>query len=490
MLERGPPVGPGRHLDHAGEPRPGTAVKLPEDPQPAALNPLVGKLLPANLHPQLLETGEAADTSLPVWRRGVIDGGQPNRAIQPLGVRNVRPEPLGWVPQFPPEVVGQDLPGVGGGNLRMADQAGGFAPQQPFEFIKQLGGVAEPLVGILPQAFVDNAIDRLAQRRDERPQMGRRFGHVLVNQPGDIPRFKRGAARQHVEQGGPQGIDVGPHIDPPRPRALLGSEVQGRPHQGARLGHRQRFALDHLSGQAKVGELHPRKLGYRPVGVGIADQDVARLQIAVHHPLPVRLQQRAGHIGPHRHRLALGQPTPLFQHAPQVAAIHKLHREVMQVPLAIHLQHIRNVRIAHLGQQPDLAMEPPGHQLVPGSIRSQHLQGHDPTIHRIFRLPHRAHASLAQLQQQPITPQRGPPLQRVARGAARRPLRSPLCHRGRIEFKIHVVVPHVDGIADECRAAAPGHAPGSVTFSPLVLPVFVDPSAAPLGTSTRSPAAR
>ena len=95
---------------------------------------------------------------------------------------------------------------------------------------------------------------------------------------------ERRAADQQLVQDRPQGVDVGERADLlGLALGLLGGHVAGRAQD--RLGRRQaRFDVQDL-GQAEVGDLG------RAVG---GEQDVARLQVAVDDPQPVRLGDAAG----------------------------------------------------------------------------------------------------------------------------------------------------------------------------------------------------
>ena len=93
---------------------------------------------------------------------------------------------------------------------------------------------------------------------------------------------ERQHAGEHLEQHDAQRVQVGAAVD------LLAGDLLGR-HEAGRAQHQAGLGLARVGDarDAEVGDLH-----------GVAVQlvhDVGRLDVAVHHVLPVRIGQRLGH---------------------------------------------------------------------------------------------------------------------------------------------------------------------------------------------------
>ena len=79
----------------------------------------------------------------------------------------------------------------------------------------------------------------------------------------------------------------------------------------------------------------------------------------------------------------------------QVAAIHELHHEVMQVARPPKVMDGDDVGVAQAGQRTGFAVEPLGKPRVTGCGRGQDLQRHQPVQGRLARFIDSAHAALA-----------------------------------------------------------------------------------------------
>ena len=210
--------------------------------------------------------------------------------------------------------------------------------------------------------LVEGAVElraRQARRRrrvgDVRPQLR----HVVVLRIGD-------AARQHLVQHAAQRVDVGAAVDRPG-LDLLGGDVVGRADPRARA--REAAGGAEPLGQPEVGQVDVLVVALA------ADQDVGRLDVAVHQAALVRGVERRGDRG--RHALhAVQVELALVDDVAQVRAGHEAHRQVEHAVVFAAAVDRDDVRVLQRGRQPRLGLEA-GHRVgVLGVLRRDDLQRH------------------------------------------------------------------------------------------------------------------
>ena len=205
----------------------------------------------------------------------------------------------------------------------------------------------------------------------------------------------RAPANQQFEQNHAERIDVGGGADG-LPGNLFGRGVLWR--EGAaglagecRLG---RTVSLHQLGDAEVQQPHLARLVH---------QDVAGLEVAVHHQVGVRMGHGVADL--HEQRQALAQRRrPHCAPSVQGLSVHPFQR---QVGLAggrdAGVVQARNVRVFQRGQDLALARQALGQAgAAPGAVRQ--LQGHLPALQLVGALgqPDAGHAPFAQAAQQPV----------------------------------------------------------------------------------------
>jgi hypothetical protein len=159
---------------------------------------------------------------------------------------------------------------------------------------------------------------------------------------------QRGAQREHVGRG--------------RRGAALG-DLGGQERGGARdeAGAGELHVVDR-AGHPEVGELDP------PVG---ADEDVARLDVAVHHARGVRGGQPVGHVAADRgdaHR----QERALLPHdGGQRVGRQVLHHEPRPVVVHHDVEHADDVRVLQPGTDTAFAQDPLAGLLDLGRVRAR-----------------------------------------------------------------------------------------------------------------------
>ena len=150
------------------------------------------------------------------------------------------------------------------------------------------------------------------------------------------------------------------------PGGLFGREVLGGSHHLA--GLRQRNLVGQ-AGDAEVGDLDP--------AVG-SDQQVARLDVAVHQALGVGDGQRPGGLGHHGQGAVRGQDLLMLDDAAQRLAGDQFHD---QVGGALLLAVVEDIGDAHVVQERGVAClcaEPLEEAGIARVLLLEHLDGNDP----------------------------------------------------------------------------------------------------------------
>ncbi len=140
----------------------------------------------------------------------------------------------------------------------------------------------------------------------------------------------------------------------------------------------------HRPGDAEVGDLH--------LTVG-ADEDVGRLDVAVHHAAAVGEAERGGDLagdlrGLHRADVAVGP-----QDVGERAALHVLHRHEVGVGVLAPVVHADDVGVVEVGRRLRLAAEALDEVRVDGELGEQHLDRHRPVEQQVARQEHVGHAA-------------------------------------------------------------------------------------------------
>ncbi len=218
---------------------------------------------------------------------------------------------------------------------------------------------------------------------------------------GRLPRVGVASERrepgQEFAQQQPELVDIGPRRDR-SPTDLLGARIVGCEHPGA--GRRvPGVALDQL-GDPEIEELH---------ATSVVDQDVRRLDVAVHHQLLVGRVHRARdlqeEIEPIRHAELRGVGALRDRHA-----VHQFHHQVRPtVGEGATVEKLRNVRVTQGGEDLPLVDEA-AHQVLRVESPSQHLERDLLLVDavRATRFVHRRHSPPPPSPRHDVSPDRGP----------------------------------------------------------------------------------
>ena len=194
-----------------------------------------------------------------------------------------------------------------------------------------------------------------------------RLLHVFV---GDRHRRVAGERRppgDHLVEHDPERVEVGAGIDVLALR-LLGREVGGGPHDRAGLGEVAGPA-GHGPGDTEVGHLHL---------AGVVDDDVGRLDVAMHHPVAVSEAERRGDPG-----RQIGGPVGvdrggLADDLGQGPARHVLHHHEVRGVDGAPVVDGDDVGVGQVGGGLRLAAEPLDEGGVGRELGEHDLDGHGP----------------------------------------------------------------------------------------------------------------
>ena len=128
----------------------------------------------------------------------------------------------------------------------------------------------------------------------------------------------------------------------------------------------------------------------------VADEDVGRLDVAVHDAAAVRRIQRIGDLDAQLHN-PLRRQRLVFDAVLQRGPFQQLHGDEVLVALAANVVDGANVRVVEGGRGPRFALETLQRLRVPGDLRRQELEGDKAAQARVLRLVDDAHAAAAQL---------------------------------------------------------------------------------------------
>ena len=190
---------------------------------------------------------------------------------------------------------------------------------------------------------------------------------------------ERRAAGEHVVEDAAERVDVGSGVDPLAPDLLRGDEVQrADPVPGLRRARLR----EHVLGEPEVGQ----------VGVvALPEQDVGRLDVAVHQAGGVRGVERGADLpdDPRRAR-RVERPLAADERA-QVVAGDVAHRDVGDPVLLARVVDRDHVRVVDRRRDARLAQEPPPDRLVGHQGRGDDLQRDDAVERELARAIDDAH---------------------------------------------------------------------------------------------------
>jgi len=182
---------------------------------------------------------------------------------------------------------------------------------------------------------------------------------------------ERRLADEHLVRRDAEGVDVGAMIDLGIGRGLLGCHVQRRAERRAGVGEGRASSVSTALGAAQ--RLGDAEIGNR--GGAAGEQNVVRLDVAVHDAALVRIGECARDVLHDRHRLRHGEATVREQSCAERLAVDVWHDEIRQPVGDAGAQHAHDVGMLQTGRQQDLAAEPIDRD-GGGHVLRKHLDGY------------------------------------------------------------------------------------------------------------------
>ena len=207
---------------------------------------------------------------------------------------------------------------------------------------------------------------------DHRRRLGTGVGHL---------------AGQRAEREAGQAVLVGAAVDPPA-LDLLRRRVVHRAH----VLPRRRELAPALRPPWRCRSRTGTRAGLRP---GTGDQDVARLDVAVHQTRGVHGVEGVGHrLQQGAQRLDV-EPTVALEHRAEVFAVDEAHRQVEHAVRVARVVDRDDVRVLQAGRDGGFPLEAVAVLPVGGERRGEHLQGDRAAQLQVAGAVDDAHAAFA-----------------------------------------------------------------------------------------------
>ena len=198
---------------------------------------------------------------------------------------------------------------------------------------------------------------------------------------------ERRLAHQHLVHDAREAVFVAAPVDFVRASGLLGAHVRRRPEDGAGLGEVPALSRRaHRAGDTEV----------RHHGRAARQHDVLGLDVAVHHPVAVRVGQRARHLGGDAERVFLGQLFLARQAVAQGFPFDVRHDVIEEAGRGAGVVQRQDVGMLQPGGGLDLAQKPLGAERR-GELGVEDLDRHRSVVLQVLRQKHRRHAPTTQL---------------------------------------------------------------------------------------------
>jgi hypothetical protein len=207
----------------------------------------------------------------------------------------------------------------------------------------------------------------------------------LTSTAGDRRALERVLAGEQPVADDAERVQVAATVER-APEDLLGAHERRGPDHVVVAGQPRRLGLER---DPEVGDQHAARRAL--------DEDVLRLDVAVHDPVRVRVGQRPRGLAEQPHDLTRRRPAATLDPFGQRLAVDVRHREIRERAGLVGVQRRHDVRVRQLRRRPRLAEEPLAVRGVGGPRARQHLDRHRPLEPEVAREQHDAHAAAAEL---------------------------------------------------------------------------------------------
>ena len=249
----------------------------------------------------------------------------------------------------------------------------------------QIAGRRVTLVRVLGHRTFDHGVDRRRQVGNERPCRRRRARHVRIDDRRLVLLLERDMAGEHLVEHAAGGVHVRAGVDALSLELFRGGVVE-RPDERA---HPCAPWAARRLGEAEVGEVDL-------LAIALArEQDVGRLDVAVHESVRVRGIEGGGQLGQDPAGAGGTQPALGRDHGAQVGPLDIAHRDVQQTGCVADLVDRDHVRMLDRGRDLAFVLEAGAELGVVGELRRHDLQRDRARRPQLLGPVHDAHAATA-----------------------------------------------------------------------------------------------
>ena len=277
------------------------------------------------------------------------------------------------------------------------------AALEPLQIRAQIGGGLIAQLAILLERLGDDAIELRGQQRRERRRRRRHTREQRLEHSDRRRARERQPARRHLVADDAAGEEIGAAIDVAASR-LLRRHIR---HGAERDPDRRRVLAGcarrvGLAFGAARGERELRDAEVEHLRLPAArDEDVRRLDVAVHDALGVRGIERVGDLDRDVERAIEGQ-RPARDLFLERAAVEQLHHHVLLAVVLADVVQRADVRMVQRRGDARLATEPVERLAARGQLRRQELQRDVPPEPHVFGAVDDAHPSAAKAVDDPV----------------------------------------------------------------------------------------
>ncbi len=223
--------------------------------------------------------------------------------------------------------------------------------------------IGRPLLRVLGEHPPDERVERSRRVGPELGDLRRLLEEDFPEDGHDVLAAEGRDAGEALEEHAPERKDVRASVERGPAARLLGRHVAGRPDEHS--SGREVQCLSHHPGDAEIEHLDA-------ADVAADQEEVGRLEIAMHDPLRVHRGEDLGDAGEELHALVDGELAP-GEEAAEVLALEPFHHEIGQACGRLAVSDVmHDAGVAQTGEDLDLLREP---HPVDGVIVEQHLDG-------------------------------------------------------------------------------------------------------------------